>query len=226
MNEGRVCSTEGCGRKHYATGFCRPHYDRHLRGSRTDTPIKTVRNQAPKSIRICGVVDCSRKHYARDCCNIHYQKFHMPHEYQLLMSAIERCHNPKNTAYKHYGAKGIEVSQVYRGKGGYNRFISEVGPRPSLKHSLDRIDGSKGYEPNNMRWATSTIQAINRGVFKNNSSGYTGVSRNAKSGNWIAFIKLDGVQTYLGSFKTLERALARRQHAEKLMHHQLLALAK
>lgn len=37
-----------------------------------------------------------------------------------------------------------------------------MGPRSSARHSIDRINGSKGYEPSNCRWATSVEQGRNR----------------------------------------------------------------
>ena len=40
--------------------------------------------------------------------------------------------------------------------------MAEVGPRPSDKHSLDRIDNAKGYEPGNVRWATMSAQCRNK----------------------------------------------------------------
>lgn len=45
----------------------------------------------------------------------------------------------------------------------YKLFRLDMGERPSSKHSLDRIDNSKGYEPGNVRWATSMEQNSNRG---------------------------------------------------------------
>lgn len=39
---------------------------------------------------------------------------------------------------------------------------AHVGPRPSPKHSIDRIDNEKGYEPGNCRWATATEQDRNK----------------------------------------------------------------
>jgi hypothetical protein len=43
-----------------------------------------------------------------------------------------------------------------------NYVDSELGNKPSTKHSLDRIDNNKGYERGNLRWATRAEQARNR----------------------------------------------------------------
>lgn len=44
---------------------------------------------------------------------------------------------------------------------GFAAFIADVGVRPSAQHSLDRIDGTGGYTPDNCRWATARVQAQN-----------------------------------------------------------------
>lgn len=78
-------------------------------------------------------------------------------------SMIDRCSrwtkNPRNIRY--YVANGVTVDARWRGPGGYERFLADMGPRPTGT-TLDRIDGAKGYEPGNCRWASNAIQLRNR----------------------------------------------------------------
>lgn len=80
-------------------------------------------------------------------------------EYFAWMSMKSRCLNPKNPKFPIYGGAGIRVCDSWLN---FINFLSDVGVRPSEFHSLDRIDGSRGYEPGNVRWATSLEQNRNR----------------------------------------------------------------
>lgn len=44
----------------------------------------------------------------------------------------------------------------------YEPFLADMGERPSAKHSIDRIDNARGYEPDNCRWATVGEQNRNK----------------------------------------------------------------
>lgn len=79
--------------------------------------------------------------------------------YKSWESMKQRCLNPNAPDYPNYGGRGIGVCS--RWKDSYTNFYNDVGERPEGK-SLDRIDNSKGYEPNNCKWSTATEQQENR----------------------------------------------------------------
>jgi hypothetical protein len=81
-------------------------------------------------------------------------------EYRCWQQIKQRCLNPNHRMYPDYGGRGISVDD--RWVGDFEAFFADVGPRPSSKHSLDRIDVNKGYEPGNCRWATWKVQNNNQ----------------------------------------------------------------
>lgn len=83
-------------------------------------------------------------------------------EYGVWQAMIRRCYDPNRNGSENYLGRGIVVCDEWQGEGGFERFLAHVGRRPSLKHSLDRIDNDRGYEPDNVRWATWKEQARNK----------------------------------------------------------------
>ena len=86
-------------------------------------------------------------------------------EYLAWANMIRRCTYPGFRQYDDYGGRGITVTDEWRGRDGFDRWLAEVGPRPSPKYTLDRMDNNKGYYPGNVRWATRVQQ--NRNTSKN-----------------------------------------------------------
>ena len=57
-----------------------------------------------------------------------------------------------------YVEKGITVCERWSS---FENFYADMGDLPTEDHTLDRIDGTKGYSPDNCRWATYTEQNRN-----------------------------------------------------------------
>jgi hypothetical protein len=98
---------------------------------------------------------------------------------------IGRCHNPSHSSYAAYGGRGIKVCDRWRNS--YQAFLDDMG-EPPPGFTLDRIDNSKGYSPDNCRWASPKMQAAN-------SSKVRVVSYNGKTANITDWAKHLGIST-------------------------------
>ena len=128
--------------------------------------------------------------------------------YKSIYNQFDRCNNPKSDAYADYGSRGIKFNFESVEKA--ILWVEEnLGPKPTHKHTLDRIDNEGHYEPGNLRWATKAIQSSNqrsRKKQKNVTSKYLGVCWNNRRNRWRSYLRINGKQISLGSFRNEEEA--------------------
>lgn len=134
--------------------------------------------------------------------------------YRTWMGMKNRCHCPTSKAYELYGMKGIFVCDEWHR---FENFYKDMGDPPTKRHSIDRIDPTKGYSKNNCRWVTFAEQGRNKTKnFKNNpTSIYKGVEL-LKNGSFRARIGHNNTKISLGCYSTeLEAAKAYNEAAIK-----------
>lgn len=85
--------------------------------------------------------------------------------YHVWSNMKRRCTDPNMIQYKDYGGRGVTVCD--RWLNSFEDFLTDVGEPPTPKHTIDRIDNSKGYEPGNVKWSTREEQNRNKRSNKN-----------------------------------------------------------
>lgn len=81
-------------------------------------------------------------------------------EYRTWQMMKDRCYNPKANYYRIYGGRGIAVCPRWRDS--FESFLADMGPRPTPRHSIDRLNSDGPYEKGNCRWATPMEQGNNK----------------------------------------------------------------
>ncbi len=107
----------------------------------------------------CG---CIRKEHPNAMRHGHAKNGQRSKAFQTWIGIKSRCLNPKEIAYKHYGARGITVCD--RWLESFDNFLADMGEPTVVSLQLDRIDNNAGYSKDNCRWTTSVINGRNRSI--------------------------------------------------------------
>ncbi len=121
--------------------------------------------------------------------------------YKCWKDMKSRCLNPTNNWYDHYGARGITVCDEWLKFEPFAEWALSNGYSDNL--TIDRIDNSKGYSPDNCRWATQHEQSMNKS-HRPSKTGYVGVRKHANG--FTAEITRHGKYYYVGHFQTAVQA--------------------
>jgi hypothetical protein len=115
-------------------------------------------NRKKKPVTSCG---CEKNKKSSDRLRklvTTHGKSHLP-EHSVWKNIKTRCYNKNRKSWKRYGGRGIIVCPEW--KDDFEQFYKDMGPRPSLKHSIERKNNNGNYCLENCYWGTSKIQANN-----------------------------------------------------------------
>ena len=126
-------------------------------GTIKKVPSIVLRRGQSKS---CG---CSKAEFCAKAHTIHNGKG--TRLYVVWLGMIQRCENPNQLHYKHYGGRGISVCGEWHDFDNFRDWAMKHGYDPKAKRgdcTIDRINNDGNYCPDNCRWTTMKEQRINQ----------------------------------------------------------------
>jgi hypothetical protein len=130
-----------------------------------------------------------------------------------------RCRNPNARRYHRYGGRGIDVCAEWAD---FAQFYADMGPRPTPKHTLERIDNNAGYSKSNCKWATKSEQ--NRNKCDNRLVTYNGTTMTLMDASKLAGISFGGLKWRLNAGWNIDRAMT--TPPKKLAVHEIMRKRK
>ena len=120
-------------------------------GNETIVAANNLRNGTTRS---CG---CMQKELAKQRFTTHNMT--NTRLYRIWHGMVQRCNNPNNKKYRYYGGRGVQVCDEWQEFEPFHQWAISHGYDDSL--SIDRIDYTGNYCPENCRWIDMLEQKSN-----------------------------------------------------------------
>ena len=120
--------------------------------------------------------------------------------YTSWVEMRRRCRSGHRADSHWYQGRGISVCDAWNS---YDQFLADMGERPPGT-TLDRVDNSGGYSPENCRWADAGVQARNRRSSR--LIEFSGITQTLEEWSRQTGIKVPCLRYRLGKGWPLERA--------------------
>ena len=139
------------------------------------------------------------------------KRCHQSGDDDLIKKEVDEKHwkyflgKPAHARYHDYGAKGIKVCKEWFD---FNTFYKWHIKNVEDGKTVDRINPNEGYNPENCRGASASLQNVNQGLRKDNMSGYRGICYTGHS--YRLELKYNGSYFKKEGFKTPEIAIIER----------------
>lgn len=148
---------------------------------------KVVQGLALKSGRTksCGCLSAEKRR-AKLIKHGHTAHGVVTQEYSAWTNMRNRCNNPNDDRFADYGGRGITVCERWND---FDKFLADMGQKPSDDHQLDRKDNDRGYSPDNCRWATRKQQQ--RNMRSNRLVSYSGETRSVTE--WAERLEINAI---------------------------------
>lgn len=188
-----ICYSHSIGKKYYYYCVCDCGGEKIIRAD----SIK------PTGTQSCG---CLAKEAARSLLSTHGKS--KIFGYTSWENMIARCKIENKKLHPYHAGKGIIVCERWANSPG--AFFEDMGPKPSKKHSIERIDSDKGYYKENCIWATPRQQVYNSRSTKNGMPiGVIKRESKTKGSRFRVEVRINSKRHYLGIYDTeLEAATA------------------
>lgn len=153
----------------------------------------------------CYLSDVTKKRHGDYRDSENYSPYKPTITYTTWASMRSRCYNIRGRGHKKYAGRGIQICAGWMGENGYYNFLQDMGSRPSIYYSIDRINGSLHYScghcdecikngwPFNCRWAT--VKEQNNNLSNNRYVTVNGIKMSCRAADQVLGFRINTVWT-------------------------------